>query len=82
MTKKSVGFHVRLDPELHAGVRDVAVGLGVSMNELICSILADFVEDDVYILKLRVMKRPDGSVEYQMEIPDGLHRSTGVVDAV
>ncbi len=76
----TVGFHARLDPELHTSVRDAADGLGVSMNEFICTILAAYVRDDIYVLKLRVIETPDGWLQYEMEIPSGLHDRTGMVD--
>ena len=78
----TIGFHARLDPELHASVRDAASDLGVSMNELICQVLADYVRDDIYVLKLRVVENDDGSLEYEMEIPSGLqlHDRTGLAD--
>ncbi len=76
----SIGFHARLDPALHASVRDAADGLGVSMNEFICTVLADYVRSDIYVLRLRVTETPDGWLEYEMEIPSGLHDRTGLVD--
>jgi hypothetical protein len=76
----TIGFHARLDPELHASVRDAASDQGVSMNELISQVLADYVQATNYVLKLRVIETPDGWLEYSMEIPDGLHDGTGLVD--
>ncbi len=76
----TIGFHARLDPDLHASVRDAASDLGVSMNELVCTVLADYVRDDIYVLKLRVIECDDGTIEYQMEIPSGLQDCTGLVD--
>lgn len=76
----TIGFHARLDPKLHASVRDAATGLGVSMNEFICTVLADYVRDDIFVLKLRVIETPDGWLQYEMEIPSGLQDRTGMVD--
>lgn len=79
---KPVGFHVRFNPELHAGVRDRAYGIGMSMNELICDVLTDYLKNDVYIIKLTVVEH-DGWLEYQMEIPEGLrglHGGDGLAD--
>lgn len=76
----TIGFHARLDPELHASVRDAAEDQGVSMNELISRVLADYVRYDIYVLKLHVLETPDGWLEYSMEIPSGLHDGKRLAD--
>ena len=50
-----VGFHMRMDQDLHASVMEAATGLDMSMNELINTILSDFVAvDEMYVMRLKI----------------------------
>ena len=74
-----VGFHMRMDQELHASVMDAADRLDMSMNEFICTVLGDFLDDDeLYIIRLKV-ERLEGKeiVGYEIKVPPAL---TGLQD--
>ena len=74
-----VGFHMRMDQELHAGVMDAANDLDMSMNEFINTILEDFLhQDELHIIRLKV-ERFEGKeiVGYEIKVPPAL---TGLQD--
>ena len=69
-----VGFHMRMDQDLHASVMDAANRLDMSMNEFICTVLGDFLDDDeLYIIRLKV-ERLEGKeiVGYEIKVPPAL----------
>ena len=54
-----VGFHIRLEPELHARIKDMSDDLEVSMNQLVHDVLNDFFYlDKMYVA--RIYKRTMG----------------------
>ena len=69
-----VGFHMRMDQNLHASVMDVAKGLDMSMNEFINTVLEDFVAmDEMYIVRLKVERLGGEIIGYEFRVPKELH---------
>ena len=71
-----VGFHMRMDQDLHASVMEIADGLDMSMNEFINTILQDFVsmDDEMYVVRLRVDRGFDGQIiGYEFRAPKDIN---------
>ncbi len=68
-----VGFHMRMDQDLHASVMGVAKGLDMSMNEFINTVLEDFVAmDKMYIIQLKVERLGGEIIGYEIKVPPAL----------
>ena len=69
-----VGFHMRMDQDLHASVMEIAADLDMSMNEFITTVLADFVAmDEMYVLRLRVQRFDGEIIGYEFKVPKELY---------
>jgi hypothetical protein len=69
-----VGFHMRMDQNLHASVMDMASELNMSMNEFINTVLEDFVAmDEMFIVRLKVIRLADEIIGYEFRVPKELH---------
>ncbi len=67
-----VGLHIRLSPELHARVKDVAEDFDVSMNELINQVLGDFFFlDKMHVITVYERKLPEP--HFEIILPESLH---------
>ena len=69
-----VGFHIRLEPELHNRVRDHAERDNLSMNEFIVRQIEYAMGMDIRFVRARFTFNEDGEMEADFWIPEDIER--------